>query len=338
MRSSERLGSTHMAGIDSASLVEADDELDEAGLGALAFFSTWTVIGLFIDGWAHNVDKPEDFFTPWHAVLYSGFVCGVGFFVLREIRAGRRIPPVDRLVPLGVAGFVVAGVGDGFWHSIFGVEVGVEALLSPTHLVLMTSGLALVSTPARAWTGRPAGDLRTFLPVAVSAMLSLSVVTFFLQFASTQRVYDHLIFDADQPEWVQLSGILAVLVTNAVVLGSVAWIRTRWTTTPAGTYTLMLGGCGALMSILSGFDQWLLAVPLLAAGALADGLVGRGASNRTILAAVPTLLWPLWFLVYDHEWGLGWEVELWTGTIVFGVLTGVMLEVVMGRSPEVRGE
>lgn len=337
MRPSERLGHA-MAGIDATSVVRTDDELDEAGLGALAFFSTWTAVGLFIDGWAHNVDKPEDFFTPWHAVLYSGFVCGVGFFAVRELRRGRRIPPVDRLVPLGIVGFVIAGVGDGIWHTVFGVEVGVEALLSPTHLLLMVSGLALVSTPVRAWTGRPAGDLRTFLPVVVAAMLSLSVVAFFLQFASTQRVYDHRIFDAHQPEWVQLSGVLAVLVTNAVVLGSVAWVRSRWTLTPVGTYSLMLGGCGALMSILSGFDQWKLALPLLVAGFLADGLTARGESTRTILVAVPALLWPLWFVVYDRDRGLGWEVELWTGTIVFTVLTGLVVDVIMGRSTVDHGE
>src|SRR5436305_14970250 len=31
--------------------------------------------GLFVDAWAHsNVPKLETFFTPWHAVLYSGFL------------------------------------------------------------------------------------------------------------------------------------------------------------------------------------------------------------------------------------------------------------------------
>ena len=33
----------------------------------------WGIGGLFLDGWAHtNLPRLETFFTPWHAVLYSG--------------------------------------------------------------------------------------------------------------------------------------------------------------------------------------------------------------------------------------------------------------------------
>lgn len=40
---------------------------------AVAFFGTWMIAGLFLDGWSHGVNKPETFFSPWHGVLYSGF-------------------------------------------------------------------------------------------------------------------------------------------------------------------------------------------------------------------------------------------------------------------------
>src|SRR5437667_7272347 len=37
--------------------------------------SVWWLGGLFIDGWAHsNIPQLETFFTPWHAVLYSGYL------------------------------------------------------------------------------------------------------------------------------------------------------------------------------------------------------------------------------------------------------------------------
>lgn len=36
--------------------------------------ATWLIGGVFVDGWAHNnLAKLETFFTPWHALLYSGF-------------------------------------------------------------------------------------------------------------------------------------------------------------------------------------------------------------------------------------------------------------------------
>src|SRR6266487_6207365 len=37
--------------------------------------SVWWLGGLFIDGWAHsNIPQLETFFTPWHAVFYSGYL------------------------------------------------------------------------------------------------------------------------------------------------------------------------------------------------------------------------------------------------------------------------
>lgn len=312
-----------------------DDARTDAqqGLRPLALFSTWTVIGLFVDGWAHNAGKPEDFFTPWHAVLYSGFLCGVGYFVLREVRTGERAAPVDRLVPLGVAGFAAGAVGDGIWHTIFGVENDVEALLSPTHLLLMVSGLAIVSAPARAWRDRPARGLTAFLPAVVSVTLSLAVVAFFLQFASTQRVFDEEVFHGGVDDGLRIAGVVAVLITNAIVLGAIAWVRRTWPWTPPGTHTLVLGGTGVLLAVLDGFEQAPLLVPLLLAGGVADVLVHRGASSRTVLLVVPLVLWPSWFLAYDLHLGMGWEAEMWTGSVVLAVLSGFGIELLSRPVP-----
>src|SRR5207302_1048293 len=49
---------------------------------AFLFFSTWIVLGVFIDGWAHNHHKPESFFTPWHVFLDSGLIATVTFGLL----------------------------------------------------------------------------------------------------------------------------------------------------------------------------------------------------------------------------------------------------------------
>lgn len=302
------------------------DELPREERGdvvALAFFSAWTVIGLFVDGWAHNVDKPETFFTPWHFVLYSGFVCGVAFFMLREIVFRRPTALTDRWINLGVIGFVAGAVGDGIWHGAFGIEEDVEALLSPTHLLLMASGIVIVGAPARAWIGRRAGSLGSFAPVAVSVGLMLAVAAFFLQFASTQRVFDEWIFAGGMDDELRTVGVNAILITNALVLGFLAWTLRRWTRTPPGTFTIVLGLPAFLLSVLEGFDQVLLAVPLAGAGVLADLLVSRRLSPIATLGVVPLLLWPAWFLAYDIHADLGWEAELWTGSTVLAVLTGV---------------
>ena len=48
------------------------DRLSSRESLAFTVFSLWAVTGLFLDGWSHNHHRPETFFTPWHAVLYSG--------------------------------------------------------------------------------------------------------------------------------------------------------------------------------------------------------------------------------------------------------------------------
>lgn len=47
----------------------------------MVVFGIWMIIGLFLDGWSRNQDKPETFFTPWHGVLYSGFGAAIAWFV-----------------------------------------------------------------------------------------------------------------------------------------------------------------------------------------------------------------------------------------------------------------
>ncbi len=52
----------------------------------MALVSIWWMGGLFVDAWAHsNVPQLETFFTPWHAVLYSGFLAVAATLVIKTI-------------------------------------------------------------------------------------------------------------------------------------------------------------------------------------------------------------------------------------------------------------
>jgi hypothetical protein len=87
--------------------------------------ATWLIVGLFLDGWAHdNVPELESFLTPWHAVFYSGFVATAGWMawlVGRNLRRGSQglaaVPVGCGLGLAGVGVFAVGGVGDAIWHS-----------------------------------------------------------------------------------------------------------------------------------------------------------------------------------------------------------------------------
>ena len=165
------------------------------GLGfdwLMALLSAWLIGGLYLDGWAHTHNPNlETFFTPWHGVLYSGFLIQAGVLAglfIRNLRRGHSfttaMPEGYGLSLLGAAIFMVGGGGDMIWHILFGIEVGVEALLSPTHLVLAFGGVLLITGPLRAGLKR-ANDASwpSYFPLLISTTLLFSIFTFFTDYA-----------------------------------------------------------------------------------------------------------------------------------------------------------
>src|SRR5690349_15061403 len=123
----------------------------------------WFVVGLFLDAWAHNnIPGLETFFTPWHAVFYTGFVATAGWIcwlIWRQLRAGRRgmaaVPVGYALAVVALPVFAVAGMLDYLWHTVFGIEQNLKILFSPSHLLLITSMIVIVTSPLRAaWASR----------------------------------------------------------------------------------------------------------------------------------------------------------------------------------------
>src|SRR5262245_40073680 len=111
---------------------------------------TWFTVGLFLDAWAHNnVPELETFFTPWHAVFYSGFTATAAWIAWtvrhavlggwRGFSASSAMPPGYGAAAVAVVGFAAAAVGDMTWHVVFGVERSINILFSPTHLGLLVS-------------------------------------------------------------------------------------------------------------------------------------------------------------------------------------------------------
>ncbi len=118
-----------------------------------AILGLWLMFGTYLDGWAHNniASELESFFNPWHAVLYAGFFAAAGLYAvawLRNILKGyhwRRALPIGYGLSLvGVVIFLFGGFADGIWHTIFGIEADIEALLSSTHLVLFAGGIPIM--------------------------------------------------------------------------------------------------------------------------------------------------------------------------------------------------
>jgi hypothetical protein len=302
---------------------------------AAAFFSLWVVSGLFLDGWAHHADMAETFWTPWHAVLYSGFAVGGLYAAVTGWLSRRAGEPMigDRLVGYGFLAFLLGGVGDGAWHTVFGVEEDLEALLSPTHLLLMIGGLLLTTSALRSAWSRPerAPSLRTLLPALVGTTLAVATAGFFLQFASPFSPEPGTFQGAPSDTDVGLA-VMGLIATTVLLMGAAFVLRARWRL-PRHALLVVFTGFPLLMSGLHGFDQVALVLPAALGGAVADALLARGASARVFGAAVPAVLWPAWFATYAALWGLDWTPDLWAGAIVFGALTGLGLSFLAVPAP-----
>ena len=166
------------------------------------FISLWYFSGMVLDGWAHThgvVD--ESFFTKWHALFYSGFMAFAGFTIwtLWRLHDGKLPTNLSSLTDFfkgmpqgygaataGMLIFGLAGIGDMIWHIVFGIEGGLDILLSPTHL-LLAAGMA-IGILAPFWSAwyNPHENENTFkgqLAPIVSLSISMSVLTFFTKYA-----------------------------------------------------------------------------------------------------------------------------------------------------------
>lgn len=155
--------------------------------------TTWMIVGLYLDGWAHrHVPGLETFFTPWHAVLYSGLAVTTGIILglgWHNIRNGspwhRALPPAYQASLVGALVFGASGAVDMFWHLAFGIEESIDALLSPPHLGLAVGFVLLLTGPLRSHAPRSKHRVSWYarLPQVLTVSYVVAVLAFFTQYA-----------------------------------------------------------------------------------------------------------------------------------------------------------
>src|SRR2546428_6130414 len=65
---------------------------------------TWLMSGAYLDAWAHrHLARLEPFFTPWHAVLYSGMFAVLAFLAITALRNRAREAGANQALPAGYA-------------------------------------------------------------------------------------------------------------------------------------------------------------------------------------------------------------------------------------------
>ena len=308
---------------------------------AMVALSGALVGGAHLDAWAHEHGRVDNtFFTPWHGVLYSALLAVGAFLVvtfLRNVLRGydwrRALPAGYGLSLLGVLVFVAGGVGDMIWHILFGVENDLEALLSPTHLLLALAWVLIGGGPLRAAWQRveetPEEGWTAQFPKIFALAFILSTFTFFTVYANP---FAHVLAAGTQPgqdEFAKALGVVGFLVQPALLMGMLLLALRRWAL-PFGSLTLVITLNTALLSVMH--DAYVMIPVAALAGLLADALLNRlqpsaerPVALRIFAFAVPAILYALYFVTLLLTAGIAWSTHLWAGAIVLAGAVGVLL-------------
>ena len=314
---------------------------------SVALLSVLLILGVFLDGWAHNHGRTDDtFFTPWHAVLYGTYALAGLFLTATHFRSVRRGHRWSSALPRGympsLAGvfiFAAFGAADMVWHEAFGIENSLEALLSPTHLGLAAGGLLIASGPIRAHWQRHPNNPHSMLPAILAMTAIASLLTFMLSFATITGFAGSLTgYRPPNAYLYDIYGVMSVVMPSSILLGSILFMRRRWHL-PFGTVTWLLTANSALMIWLhfGTAAELLFVVKAAAVGMLGDALLSRAAWTpptrlRLFAFALPfayglgalAVLQILGTSVW-RSGGLWWEIHMWLGAPVLAGAFGIGL-------------
>lgn len=310
---------------------------------AMTLACGWIVAGAYTDLWAHSHGKVDtSFFTPYHALLYSGLFVAImliGIVSTRNVLNGyhwmNAAPAGYATALLGAALFAFGGAGDLVWHTLLGIEVNIDALLSPPHLMIGLGAFMLVTGPFVAEWARP--GQRAPLPGLLSALYALAIINFFTNYvhpvatplADLDMSRQLLTGGRDGVVYqMHALGVATFLIQSALLIGTLLLLLRRWRL-PFGVVTLVSTVSVALIATSS--DYYQLILPAAVAGVVGDLLLLalRPSAERVWAVRVWAFLMPLAFfggqLIALAQRGLAWNMNVWSGATFLAALTGVLV-------------
>lgn len=327
-----------------ASLMPVADDRNKTLDLLVSVTTLWISCGFFLDAWAHGHVPVETFFTPYHAVFYSGMLALI--VVLAAFRG--RIPRSYRIPLLGIPIFIAAGIGDLIWHHFLGVEEGVDALLSPTHQALGL-GIFFVSSAPIISALRHRAQLRTLadqLPLIFALATWMELIHFGTAYAfdpAAGRLNAPPSTNTFTPDYLTAlainyyklgMGVLVVIFQSTIMAGFALFAGSRFPLRPGALPLMYLLGNFAAAAAFTNDTPLLITVLLMsaAAGIAGDFIVARlrptpenPAAYRLLGAAVPTTYFATYFIVTAilervwWDWNVLLGAVIWAGVIGFGL-------------------
>ncbi len=124
-------------------------------------------------------------------------------------------------------------------------------------------------------------------------------------------------------------GMISIAIQAALMMGFVLWAMRRWSL-PTGSMVIIFTINTVLMSTQEGTFQ-LIPFAVLA-GVAADILIWlfkplerQPLALRIFSFSVPAIYYAFYFIVLSLTYGLGWPVELWSGSILLAGFMGLLL-------------
>jgi hypothetical protein len=322
----------------------------------------WLLLAVFLDGWAHlNLPSLETFFTPWHAALYSGMVATAlwtASVIWRNREPGQplsqAVPPGYRGTAAGVVLFAVAGGLDLLWHELLGIEVTLDALVSPTHLLLGFSLFLILGTAVR--SARAANRTRNFewTPAALFAVVLMTGLgAFFLIYCSAfVRPGPTALFIPTpvgtpgrlQAEMPVVIGLSSYLLTTALIIAPFLFTLSAARRPARGIVTMLVAAAAWLPVAMVGFHPIAVAgaAGATAAAILADVLLARlpriwlDRRLPAVTSGIAALLWTGQLVAFTVADGIRWPVSLWLGAVVLSAAAAAGLALLSSWGPATR--
>jgi hypothetical protein len=301
----------------------------------------------------------QSFFVPAHYLLYGAWMLvlsSVIGYALIQIRKGRDmvdwLPPRYALAALGAILFGIAGAFDAVWHTLFGFELNLEVLLSPSHLVLFVAfGLIYFSVLSHAtyqYDLSPREHQNSFLtslPMIIGIASLLMIVFwptwYFDPFAADYASKGAMIGTRDAYNFIdfgyptaEIAGVGGIILTTLILIPFVILPLYRWRL-PSGSLIFILSWVFIQRAVILGVYSYL---PAILGAALAGEIIWawmrRGGEARLssplgyrILAfSVPLVMFSIYFLIVAFmPNGVIWPVHLWSGAIWMAAVAGVLM-------------
>jgi hypothetical protein len=319
----------------------------------------WLLLAVFLDGWAHlNLPSLETFFTPWHAALYSGMVATAAWTAVVIWRNRAPGEPVWQAVPRGYRGtavgvilFATAGGLDLLWHELLGIEISLDALVSPTHLLLGFSLFLILGTAVRSARADSRPGNFAWTPAALFAVVLLTGLgAFFLIYCSAfVRPGPTALFvpmpvgtpGRIQAEMPVVIALASYLLTTALIIAPFLFTLSASRRPVRGIVTMLVVAAAWLPVAMVGLRPFAIAgaAGATVAAIVADLLLARLPDEwlrrrpPAVTAGIAALLWTGQLVAFAVTDAIRWPPSLWLGAVVLSAAAAAGLAALSSWGP-----